>query len=188
MRGKAARTRSQLIHAAAKAFAAHGYSGANLSVISADAGVSRGALHFHFPRKEALADAVEAAAAERFVEVTSGDGEGAVNSLSWAVQAFAELYRRDVTVRAGVILSCDKDRKSTVNLIRLWEEYVSTAVAAAERGYLFSRTGATGHVSSAIVAMTVGLAFLWQDNEQWLADSTVSGVWNLLPPLVGRMS
>jgi len=188
MRGKAARTRSQLMHTAATAFAAHGYSGANLSVISADAGVSRGALHFHFPRKEVLADAVEAAAAERFVELTRGAGKGAAESLSWAVQAFAELYRQDVTFRAGILLSCDKDRKSTVNLIGVWEEYVSTAVVAAEREYLISRTGAPGHVSSAIVALTVGLAFLWRENEQWLADSTVSGVWNLLPPLVGRMS
>lgn len=187
MRDKAARTRSQLIRSAATVFAEHGYSRAKLSTISADAGVSRGALHFHFPRKEALADAVEAAAAERFAEVTSGGDKSAAQGLSRAVQAFAELYQRDVTFRAGVLLSCEKDRKSTVNLIQQWEEYVSTAVATAERGYPFSRSGATGHASSAIVAMTVGLAFLWHKNDQWLAESTVSGVWNLLPPLVGRM-
>ncbi|MGW3666490.1 TetR family transcriptional regulator [Streptomyces sp. NPDC005141] len=187
MRDKAARTRSRLIRSAATVFAEHGYARAKLSTIAADAGVSRGALHFHFPRKEALADAVEASAAERFAEVTSDWDKSAAQGLSQAVQAFADLYRRDVTFRAGVLLSCEKDRKSTVNLIQRWEEYVTTAVAAAERGSPFSRSGAARHASSAIVAMTVGLAFLWHDNEQWLAESTVSGVWNLLPPLVGRM-
>jgi AcrR family transcriptional regulator len=176
-----------LIRSAATVFAEHGYSRAKLSTISADAGVSRGALHFHFPRKEALADAVEAAAAERFTEVTGEPGENADGDLSQAVRAFAELYKRDVTFRAGVLLSCEKDRKSTVNLLQRWEEYVTTAVAAAEHGTPRSRPGTARHASSAIVALTVGLAFLWHDNDQWLAESTVSGVWNLLPPLVGRM-
>ena len=187
MRDKAARTRSQLIRSAATVFAEHGCSGAKLSCISADAGVSRGALYFHFPSKEALADAVEAAAAERFAEVTGQDDDNGGRDLSRAVRTFADLYRRDVIFRAGVLLSCEKDRKSTVNLIQRWEEYVSAAVAAAERGHPFVRSGAAGHAASAIVAMTVGLAFLWHENEQWLAESTVTGVWNLLPPLVGRM-
>jgi AcrR family transcriptional regulator len=185
MRDKAARTRSQLIRSAATVFAEHGYLRAKLSTISADAGVSRGALYFHFPDKEALADAVEAAAAERFAEMTGASDEYGTQGLSQSVRAFAELYRRDATFRAGVRLSCEKHRKPTVNLIQQWEEYVSTAVTAAAGAPSCSHVGATGHASHAIVALTVGLAFLWHENEQWLTESTVSGVWNLLPPLAG---
>ncbi|WP_432020723.1 TetR family transcriptional regulator [Streptomyces sp. 1222.5] len=187
MRDRAARTRSQLIRSAAAVFAEHGYARAKLSSISADAGVSRGALYFHFPSKEALADAVETAAAEQFAEVTGVEHESGAQSLARAVRELAELYQRDVTFRAGVLLSCEKDRKPTVNLIHLWEGYVKGAVANAERRYPYTQAGTSGQVSSAIVALTVGMAFLWQENDRWLTESTVSDVWNLLPPVVGRM-
>lgn len=187
MSDKATRTRSQLIRSAATVFAEHGYSRAKLSTIAMDAGVSRGALYFHFPSKDALADAVEAAAAEQFGRVTSGGRESGAQGLARSVQMFAALYRRDVTFRAGVLLSCEKDRKPTVNLIQQWEEYVRDAVALAERRYPFARSVTAGHTANAVVAMTVGLAYLWHEGEQWLAESTVTGVWNLLPPSVGRM-
>lgn len=187
MSAKAARTRSQLIRSAALVFAEHGYQRAKLSTIAVSAGVSRGALYFHFASKEALADAVEAAAAEQFGKVTSGGRESGVQGLPWAVQTFAALYRDDVTFRAGVLLSCEKDRKPTVNILQKWEEYVRDAVALAERRYPFARSATAGHTADAVVAMTVGMAYLWQEDEQWLAKSTVTGVWNLLPPSVGRM-
>ncbi|MFG3292866.1 TetR family transcriptional regulator [Streptomyces sp. NPDC048179] len=187
MSDKATRTRSQLIRSAATSFAEHGYARAKLSTISADAGVSRGALYFHFPSKEALADAVEAAAAERFAGVTSRWAEDGNQNLAEAVQAFTELYRQDVTFRAGVLLSREKDRKPAVNLLEQWESYVRSAVAVAERRHPFTRSGSAGSAASAIIALTVGLALLWHESEQWLTESTVSGVWNLLPPLVGRM-
>jgi AcrR family transcriptional regulator len=176
-----------LIRSAAAVFAEHGYARAKLSTIAMSAGVSRGALYFHFPSKDALADAVEAAAAEQFARVTSGGRESGVPGLAWAVQTFAALYRGDVTFRAGVLLSCEKDRKPTVNVIQQWEEYVREAVALAERRYPFASSASAGHTANAVVAMTVGMAYLWQEGEQWLAQSTVTGVWNLLPPSVGRM-
>lgn len=61
---RAAVTRQALISAAAEVFGADGYAMATLPAISSRAGVSSGALHFHFPNKEALASAVENAAAE----------------------------------------------------------------------------------------------------------------------------
>ncbi|MFC5216502.1 TetR family transcriptional regulator [Streptomyces coerulescens] len=187
MSDKATRTRSQLIRSAAAVFAEHGYSQAKLSTIAMHAGVSRGALYFHFPSKQALAEAVVTAAAERFAGVTSGGRENGAQSLARAVQTFAELYRRDVTFRAGVLLSCEKDRKPTLNLVQQWEEYVRETVEVAERRHPFPRSGTAGNTAHAVVALTVGMAYLWREGEQWLAESTVRGVWNLLPPSVGRM-
>ncbi|MFE6134365.1 TetR family transcriptional regulator, partial [Streptomyces sp. NPDC056437] len=57
---RAVRTRRALVHSAAEAFQQHGYVQARLAQISADAGVSPGALHFHFENKAALARAVQA--------------------------------------------------------------------------------------------------------------------------------
>ena len=51
-------TRAQIIRAAAHQFAVNAYSSVSLDDIVADAGVTKGALYFHFRSKRALADAV----------------------------------------------------------------------------------------------------------------------------------
>ncbi|MFJ8506875.1 TetR family transcriptional regulator [Streptomyces avermitilis] len=70
---RAIRTRNALIESAAALFARHGYEVVSLSTISARAGVSNGALHFHFPSKAALAEAVGVAAAQRFGRIIAGE-------------------------------------------------------------------------------------------------------------------
>lgn len=54
---RAVRTRLALIRSAAEQFEARGYVRASLAEISAGAGVSSGALHFHFANKAAVAEA-----------------------------------------------------------------------------------------------------------------------------------
>ncbi len=60
---RAARTRWLLIQAAAETFVQKGFTRASIAAISRQAGVSNGALHFHYETKDALADAVEQSAA-----------------------------------------------------------------------------------------------------------------------------
>ncbi|MGA5605979.1 ScbR family autoregulator-binding transcription factor [Streptomyces griseoincarnatus] len=52
---RAIRTRRTILFAAAKVFQEHGYQAATISQILAEAGVTKGALYFHFPSKEDLA-------------------------------------------------------------------------------------------------------------------------------------
>jgi AcrR family transcriptional regulator len=52
---RAERTRNLILDAAAEAFEARGFAGASLSDILARAGVTKGALYFHFASKEELA-------------------------------------------------------------------------------------------------------------------------------------
>ncbi|WP_442813919.1 TetR family transcriptional regulator [Streptomyces sp. NBC_00151] len=76
---RAVRTRERLIGSAAETFCREGFAAASLCVISAQAGVSSGALHFHFAGKAALADAVESAALDRLriiAGVASREGGG----------------------------------------------------------------------------------------------------------------
>ncbi|MFD0381587.1 TetR family transcriptional regulator [Streptomyces stramineus] len=63
-------TRHALIRSAAQAFDQHGYTRAKLSAISAGAGVSSGALHFHFDTKAAMAAAVETEATRTLHAIT----------------------------------------------------------------------------------------------------------------------
>ncbi|UQN09372.1 TetR/AcrR family transcriptional regulator [Deinococcus sp. QL22] len=51
-------TRSKLIHAARKAFAAQGYAAASMDDLTADAGLTRGALYHNFGDKKGLLQAV----------------------------------------------------------------------------------------------------------------------------------
>lgn len=55
---RAERTRNLILDAAAEAFEARGFAGASLSDILARAGVTKGALYFHFTSKEELAKAL----------------------------------------------------------------------------------------------------------------------------------
>ena len=75
---RAVRTREKLIRSAAEVFDREGYAVASITTISARAGVSNGALHFHFASKAALAEAVAEAAALRLrhlVDRPGGVGE-----------------------------------------------------------------------------------------------------------------
>ena len=56
--GRTQRTRRRLLLAAAEEFATHGYRGAALSDILEAAGLTKGALYFHFRNKLALAEAL----------------------------------------------------------------------------------------------------------------------------------
>ncbi|MFE0820990.1 ScbR family autoregulator-binding transcription factor [Streptomyces sp. NPDC058794] len=55
---RAIRTRRTILLAAAKVFQEHGYRAATISQILAEAAVTKGALYFHFPSKEDLAQEV----------------------------------------------------------------------------------------------------------------------------------
>lgn len=52
---RAVRTRRAVLEAAATVFADHGYTAATVADILKTAGVTKGALYFHFDSKEALA-------------------------------------------------------------------------------------------------------------------------------------
>ncbi|MEU7580009.1 ScbR family autoregulator-binding transcription factor [Streptomyces sp. NPDC041068] len=55
---RAVRTRKAVLEAAAEVFAQRGYEGTTISEVLSLSGVTKGALYFHFPSKEALAKGV----------------------------------------------------------------------------------------------------------------------------------
>ncbi|MEU7021555.1 TetR family transcriptional regulator [Streptomyces sp. NPDC046203] len=109
---RAIRTREALVESAAALFDRDGFDIASLATISARAGVSSGALNFHFPSKVELAEAVVEAAAERLVRIMR-DRE--VPSLQAVIDASHELVRglrADAVLRAGFALSgCRRARR-----------------------------------------------------------------------------
>ncbi|AVZ77950.1 TetR family transcriptional regulator (plasmid) [Streptomyces lunaelactis] len=183
---RAVRTRHSLVHSAAQAFQQHGYVQARLADISSRAGVSPGALHFHFENKSAVASTVQAEAAEslrRAVRAaTRQPGMNALQKLTDASHALADTLRRDVVARAGFQLSCDEACKAEWDLCQEWHRYVQRLLEEAADENLLSEDVARHNVAASIVAATTGLEVLARNDAEWLAHETLTGLWELILP------
>ncbi|MFD7085923.1 ScbR family autoregulator-binding transcription factor [Streptomyces sp. NPDC002181] len=190
---RAARTRETLIRSAAETFERDGFSVASLTAISSLAGVSNGALHFHFPSKAALANAVEEVALTRLLALT-GDaraeggvfrpGLSRVQLIVDVTHGLAAALRADPVLRAGFALSGDLSRPRPGDLRERWRRWVEDALWQAEEdGELRPETEA-GDVATAVVAATVGFEVLAVRDGAWLSAATVTRFWRLLLPTV----
>ncbi|MFC9587884.1 ScbR family autoregulator-binding transcription factor [Streptomyces yangpuensis] len=102
---RAIRTRQAILSAAAKIFEERGYQAATISEILTTAGVTKGALYFHFQSKEDLAQGV---LAEQDQKLTVPDSAGKVQVLVDVVMLHAYRLQTDPMVRAGVRLTMDQ--------------------------------------------------------------------------------
>lgn len=187
---RALRTREALIKSAATVFDRDGFSVASLTAISSLAGVSNGALHFHFASKAALADSVEEAAAERLGRIVTAQEDAVGNALQSLVDASHDLARRlteDVVLRAGFELSRDQVREGGPGLYRQWHEWVEGALERADgEGVLNEVT--PEEVASSVVAATTGFEVLGTQDQAWLSQRTVTRFWQLLLPRLADAS
>ncbi|MCB5180964.1 TetR/AcrR family transcriptional regulator [Streptomyces antimicrobicus] len=131
---RAGRTRALLIQAAGEEFAHRGYAGTSLTRISRAAMATIGALTFHFPAKNELAEAV----CERGSELTREAVDriaAAPHSPAAAVaeitQALAELLEREPVVQAAARLSRELPLKH--DWLEAWVPAVRTLLAQAHR-------------------------------------------------------
>ncbi|WP_309097882.1 ScbR family autoregulator-binding transcription factor [Streptomyces sp.] len=184
---RAVRTRRALIRSAAEHFEARGYDRASLAEISAGAGVSSGALHFHFDNKAAVADAVEQAAARalRRVALAGRGGDGcALQRLVDVTHRVARLLRADVVVRAGLRLNAEAAAGRARDLRREWRACVHDLLNEAERGGELA-AGVPPHRTGAVVlAATTGIEVLAREDRGWLARPSLTELWHLLLPCV----
>ncbi|MCD9196414.1 ScbR family autoregulator-binding transcription factor [Streptomyces albireticuli] len=182
---RAINTRHALIRSAAQAFDQHGYTRAKLSGISAGAGVSSGALHFHFDTKAAMAAAVEAEAARTLHAVARTvhrRSTGALQALIDASHLFAQQLRWDIVVRAGFRLNGRTPQAPESDLRGQWAACVGRALRqAAEEGALLPGA-AQEDMTATIVGATTGFEALARHDRAWLSRPTVTGLWQALLP------
>ncbi len=108
---RALQTRRALLHAAATEFDLHGYEGTSLARISRTAGVTLGALTFHFPSKAALADAVrsEGAALTGAAVPEAGGGDRRPDpGVGGLIELLTRLLDEEPSVRAAARLSWEQ--------------------------------------------------------------------------------
>ncbi|MEU7375708.1 ScbR family autoregulator-binding transcription factor [Streptomyces albidoflavus] len=181
---RAARTRRALVLAAAEVFASEGFALASLSAISRRAGVSNGALHFHFENKKALADAVQQEAAASVARMT-GLAETAGDALQALVNATHGLMSRiadDSVVRAGFELCGDPSHGRDGEPRRQWQEWIEVTLARAEQEGLLAEGVTSGRLAPAVVAATVGFEVLGVRDPEWLSEAKLAHFWELVLP------
>ncbi|MEW2623429.1 ScbR family autoregulator-binding transcription factor [Streptomyces sp. NPDC048106] len=108
---RAARTRETLMQAAAEAFDRDGYRTTTLSRVSKAAGISIGALTFHFPAKDDLADAVQVRGGSITRDVVgrvTADPERPLHSVVDLTLELARLLEKEALVRAAARLSRER--------------------------------------------------------------------------------
>lgn len=182
---RAMRTRQALIRAAAEVFAADGYTLASLSVISKRAGVSSGALHFHFTSKDDLAKEVESEATDSGQQLAEGCRSTAGSALqALGRTAFGLLLAAadDPVLRAGFKLSGDPARKSDAELLNWWRGVVRELVLQARDAGELAGDVSADDATTAIVAATVGFAVIAMSEAEWPSAERLARFWSLVLP------
>jgi AcrR family transcriptional regulator len=108
---RAVRTRGQVLDAAAEAFATRGFPAVTVMDVAELAGVTKGAVYFHFANKEALAQAV----AEEFYHLLGVIGQevqeadlSPLDAVSQLLVRTALAFRDDTMVQAGARLQIER--------------------------------------------------------------------------------
>lgn len=184
MQERAARTRRAIIDAAAELFDGRGMKSTGLLDISRAAGVSKGALYFHFDSKYALAFAVwrEARARVRALADDHLDRHRpTLASMAGFSSAVTGRLRQDPVVRAGMRLEAegdlDHDDTGTRPLRAQWVEFLR---------HHFSGPDRRESLAPLLAAVTVGLETLGREDPSWWDAEVVSGIWDLITSLETR--
>jgi AcrR family transcriptional regulator len=107
---RAAITRGQIVRGAAEVFDRYGYGATTLNDVIAQAGVTKGALYFHFSSKEELALTVidqQHALSIRSARQCLDEGAPGLESVIRLSQGLARQLIDDVVVRAGIRLTLE---------------------------------------------------------------------------------
>ncbi|MFK4069856.1 ScbR family autoregulator-binding transcription factor [Streptomyces sp. NPDC029674] len=183
---RATRTRDALLQAAATLFDRHGYTRTTLDQISARAGVSRGALHFHFPTKTDLARAIEQAAAHTLHHTAHPPIPHHVNALQHLMNLthrLNHLLHHDPITRAAFRLTHDPGPHAH-DLRHQWHTHVHRLTAqAAQEDALTPRTTPEA-LASTVIATTTGLELLHHTHPHTLTPGPLTHFWQLLLPTI----
>jgi AcrR family transcriptional regulator len=148
---RAEHTRRSLIEAAASKFAAHGYAGTSLLEIVTAAGVTMGALTFHFATKSAVADAVQKAGTAATRAVMRGDSAASagLRGVLDDALALATALETTATVRAAARLTRE-GRATASDWYSAWVPQLREGVV---RGWPAGRadSGLTAHSTAALL-------------------------------------
>lgn len=184
---RAARTRNALVQAAAAHFDRDGYAGTSLNRISKAAGISMGALTFHFASKGELADAVSEVGRSTTRAVLDDTDErpaDPLRQLAMLTVALTRLLETSDTVRATVRL--ERERPGSSSWWSCWLPTVSRLLQQADEENLLRPTARPEVVVALVTHLVGGAEMLLRHRHTMAAGTPVSSaalvgrVWKLL--------
>jgi AcrR family transcriptional regulator len=150
-------TRRKILNAAAEEFDLHGYTGATMAAIQSRAGLTKGAVYFHFTSKAELARAIFTAE-ESWASAAAEPQGAAVQIVVDTSHDYAEALISDSATRAGVRLAIEQGtfEDPAMTTYAPWIETTTKLFQrAAEQGEL--RPGVDpGKAARGVVAAFVG--------------------------------
>ncbi|WP_329297206.1 TetR/AcrR family transcriptional regulator [Streptomyces sp. NBC_00659] len=150
MQARSERTRRRLVRAGAQMFNRNGYASATLGQIAQAAGLTKGALYFHFASKDGLADAVQEqghAVLADFVHSQREAGVAPVQALIDMTHWLAWMLHEDAVIRASFRITgeCAGRQPPVTDFHQAWITEVLRLIGRArEAGQLRGHTFADG--------------------------------------------
>ncbi|MEU8432029.1 ScbR family autoregulator-binding transcription factor [Streptomyces sp. NPDC029216] len=125
MQERSERTRRRLVFAGAELFHRNGYANATLGEIAGAAGVTKGALYFHFASKDELADAVQRRGCVLLHEAVRGLREGGASPLQALIDTthwLARTLHEDPAIPASfrITKECAGQQATAVDFHGAW--------------------------------------------------------------------
>lgn len=155
---RAIRTQQTLLLAAAAVFERMGYAAATLDEIAQEAGISRGALYFHYPTKGQLALAVvEAHYAQwpRIIDKVEARGLSNLETIRQVILTVADYFRNDQITRGGLRLTNDR-HVIEVELPTPFVGWISYMKATLRKGQAAGEVAAGVNCNAAARAIVAG--------------------------------
>jgi AcrR family transcriptional regulator len=159
---RALRTRALILNCAAEVFAEKGYRAASIQDVADSAGMTKGAVYFHFPSKDILTVAVVEELYTRWpaiLETVRARRLSPMDTVFELLDAAAEAFSTDVVVRGGARLQIEH---SVINLplptpyvgwINLLTEMLTEAQEAGELRIGVAPSGAARAIVSSFFGM-----------------------------------
>lgn len=180
---RAVRTRRAVLEAAAAVFAERGYAAATIAEILTRAGVTKGALYFHFDSKAALAQGV---LQERMSTEYHVPRELKLQEWVDAGMTLAERLPREPMLLAGVRLSADLQGRDVFGSAwPAWAELAGSLLTEAkERGEVLPHV-VPDETAQVFLGAWIGVQFVSQAVAHWAdLDHRMSALFNHLLPAI----
>ncbi|OON72070.1 TetR/AcrR family transcriptional regulator [Streptomyces tsukubensis] len=180
-------TRHTLVLTAATLFEQRGFARTRLSEVSSHAGVSSGALHFHFASKDVLANVVQeysAATLHRAASDARDRSDDALQGLVDITHAVAARLNTDVVARAGLLLDWDAAWEGGHRLGEEWRDCVRAELLTARAEGALADEVSLADIEVSVVAVTTGFEALARQDPTWLSHQPLTGFWRLMLPQI----
>ncbi|SDL14203.1 ScbR family autoregulator-binding transcription factor [Streptomyces indicus] len=185
---RAGRTRVLIARAAAEVFAEYGFAGASVTKITERAGLTLGALYFHFENKEALAREIVRGQPERVTPARESQGlQRAVDiSLTWAHQLLEDPY---LLAGARLVMEQDSFADPDGNSHQQWTTVFAESLTEAQRLREVRASIDVENVARLIVHACTGAQMqTYLENGRQDLPLRVGEMWSVLLPAIGTPS